>query len=152
MTEGVKYIEFSSKFSEKVRKFLIGICVEEFGFKDWKEEIETTNREKYKKDGGNFWVALDTKEDVIGTIALESIGNWLGLLKTMYVHKEFRGSIIAQNLMNILINFSVKNNYTKLQLGTYKKLKRAVNFYKKNNFYLIQEDNDVLIFEKVLHN
>lgn len=152
MTEGVQYIEFSSEFSEKVRKFLIEVCVEEFGFKDWKEEIETINREKYKKNGGNFWIALDIKGDVIGTIALESIGNGLGLLKTMYVHKEFRGSRIAQNLMNILINFSVKNNYTKLQLGTYKKLKRAVSFYKKNNFYLIQEDNDVLIFEKVLHN
>lgn len=152
MTEEIKYLEFSSEFSEKVKTFLIDVCIQEFGFEAWREELETTDREKYKKTGGNFWIALDKNEDVIGTIGLDNVNDGVGLLKTMYVRRDYRGSKIAQNLMNTLINFSLKNNYTKLQLGTYKELERAVNFYKKNDFYLIQEDDNVLIFEKILCN
>ena len=57
-----------------------------------------------------------------------------------------------QKLMEDLTNFAVNNNFKKIQLGTYKKLERAVGFYKKNDFYLAKEDCDVLIFEKILSN
>ncbi len=152
MIEEIKYLEFSSEFSEKVKTFLIDVCIQEFGFEAWREELETTDREKYKRTGGIFLIALDKNGDIIGTIGLENMNDGVGLLKTMYVRKDYRGSKIAQNLMNTLINFSLKNNYTKLQLGTHKELERAVNFYKKNGFYLKQEDDNVLIFEKILCN
>ena len=105
-----------------------------------------------RRHGGNFWIALDNKKEVIGTIGLENISNGVGMLKTMYVHKEYRGYKVAQKLMEDLTNFAVNNNFKKIQLGTYKKLERAVGFYKKNDFYLVIEDCYVLIFEKIFSN
>ena len=152
MKEGMRILEFSNEFAEKVKKFLVEVCIDEFGFEEWREELETIDREKYKENGGNFWIALDNKKEVIGTIGLENISNGVGMLKTMYVHKEYRGYKVAQKLMEDLTNFAVNNNFKKIQLGTYKKLERAVGFYKKNDFYLAKEDCDVLIFEKILSN
>lgn len=152
MKEGLNYLEFSNEFAEGVKNFLIDVCIEEFGFETWREEIENIDREEYKKNGGNFWIVLDKNKDVIGTIGLENMNNGVGLLKTMYVHKDYRGCKISQSLIHKLINFALENNYRKLQLGTYKKLERAVNFYKKNDFYLVKEDDDILIFEKLLYN
>lgn len=152
MKEGLNYLEFNNEFAEGVKNFLIDVCIEEFGFETWREEIENIDREEYKKNGGNFWIVLDKNKDVIGTIGLENMNNGVGLLKTMYVHKDYRGCKISQSLIHKLINFALENNYRKLQLGTYKKLERAVNFYKKNDFYLVKEDDDILIFEKLLYN
>ncbi len=53
------------------------------------------------------------------------------MLKTMYVHKEYRGYKVAQKLMEDLTNFAVNNNFKKIQLGTYKKLKELLVFIKK---------------------
>lgn len=152
MKEGLNCLEFSNEFAEGVKNFLIDVCIEEFGFETWREELENIDREEYKKNGGNFWIVLDKNKDIIGTIGLENMNNGVGLLKTMYVHKDYRGCKISQNLIHKLINFALENNYRKLQLGTYKKLERAVNFYKKNDFYLVKEDDDILIFEKLLYN
>lgn len=152
MKEGLNYLEFNNEFAEGVKNFLIDVCIEEFGFETWREEIENIDREEYKKNGGNFWIVLDKNKDVIGTIGLENMNNGVGVLKTMYVHKDYRGCKISQSLIHKLINFALENNYRKLQLGTYKKLERAVNFYKKNDFYLVKEDDDILIFEKLLYN
>lgn len=149
MKEGLNYLEFNNEFAEGVKNFLIDVCIEEFGFETWREEIENIDREEYKKNGGNFWIVLDKNKDVIGTIGLENMNNGVGLLKTMYVHKDYRGCKISQSLIHKLINFALENNYRKLQLGTYKKLGRAVNFYKKNDFYLVKEDDDILIFENI---
>ena len=99
---------------QKVKKFLVEVCIDEFGFEEWREELETIDREKYKENGGNFWIALDNKKEVIGTIGLENISNGVGMLKTMYVHKEYRGYKVAQKLMEDLTNFAVNNNFKKI--------------------------------------
>ena len=59
MKEGMRFLEFSNEFAEKVKKFLVEVCIDEFGFEEWREELETIDREKYKENGGNFWIALD---------------------------------------------------------------------------------------------
>ncbi|HDS11694.1 MAG TPA: N-acetyltransferase [Candidatus Wirthbacteria bacterium] len=64
----------------------------------------------YQKTGGNFWIALD-KDQVIGTIALINIGQNRGLLKRMYVQKEYRGKGVAQELLQTLLEFAQKNSF-----------------------------------------
>ena len=71
MKEGLNYLEFNNEFAEGVKNFLIDVCIEEFGFETWREEIENIDREEYKKNGGNFWIVLDKNKDVIGTIGLD---------------------------------------------------------------------------------
>ena len=65
MKEGMRFLEFSNEFAEKVKKFLVEVCIDEFGFEEWREELETIDREKYKENGGNFWIALDNKKEVL---------------------------------------------------------------------------------------
>ena len=69
MKEGMRFLEFSNEFAEKVKKFLVEVCIDEFGFEEWREELETIDREKNKENGGNFWIALDNKKEVIGTVS-----------------------------------------------------------------------------------
>src|SRR5690554_6917414 len=49
-------------------------------------DIETS----YYKTGGGFWGAI-YQEELIGTIALISIGYQSGAIRKMFVKKEFRG-------------------------------------------------------------
>lgn len=143
-------LEHNEKVCQKVKDFLIDVCINEFGFKSWQEELEFEDREKYKIDGGNFWVAIDKDEKVIGTIALKSLGKGQGILKSMYVDKNYRGQKIAQKLMDTLTTYALDNEYRKIELGTYTHLERAVNFYRKNNFNIKEQNDDVLILERVL--
>lgn len=141
-------IEYNSKFEYKVKKFLVDICVIEFGFDSWKNELENQNICEYKRDGGNFWIAIDNDENIIGTIALKNLGDNKGYLKSMYVDSNYRGSKIAKNLMDTLLDYAISNQYKSIELGTYTCLERAVAFYKKNKFQLKEQDGDILIFER----
>ncbi len=150
MIDKIKLCEFEDKFEKKVKEFLLEICVNEFGFSSWKEELESQNINSYKENGGNFWVAMDDEEEIIGTIALKNLGEKKGLLKSMYVNNKYRGSKLAQKLLNILISEAINNNYNIIELETLLQLERAIGFYKKNDFYLKHQDGDVMVFEKKL--
>lgn len=98
-------------------------------------DIETN----YQKEGGNFWGALNDSE-LVGTIALISIGHHACALRKMFVKKEFRGKEygIAQLLLEKLIDFCKKNDINDIYLGTVDVLKAAIRFYEKNGFTEIE--------------
>ena len=143
----IKFIEFDERFKEKVIEFWIKICVEEYEFKEWEYYIRNMDNHTYKQNGGNFWIAIED-EEVVGTISLQNLGQGRGLLKSMYVHKEFRSKKIAYSLMNILLDFASENKYNKIELDTYKKFETAIKFYEKMGFVRKKEVDDKYIYEK----
>ena len=143
----IEFIEFDPKYKEKVIDFWLKICVEEYGFKEWENDIKKADNDVYKQNGGNFWIAIEN-ENVIGTISLQYLGEGEGILKGMYVHQEYRNKKIASKLMDILLGFAIKNNYKKIKLDTYKQFEAAIKFYEKNGFVKKQEVDNKYIYEK----
>ncbi len=94
-------------------------------------DIETN----YHKTGGGFWVA-DSGQLLVGTAGLIHIGQNAGIVRKMFVRKEFRGKEtgIAQSLVNILIQHSRAAGITDLYLGSVDSMKAAHRFYERNGF------------------
>lgn len=146
----IKIEQYSEEYRKKVIEFFLKVCVDEYGFEEWKEDIENMDNYTYIDDGGNFWIAVNEENNIIGTIGLRNKGNSVGELKSLYVHKKHREQGIAQDLLNTLINFA--KEYEKLILDTYRKFERAIRFYEKNRFTKIQTIGDKLIYERILQN
>ena len=96
----------------------------------------------YQAGGGNFWAAL-SDEDVVGTIALIAIGNGKGVIRKMFVRKDFRGKEygIARDLLENLILYCKTENITDLYLGTVDILQAAMRFYERNGFVKIRKQD-----------
>lgn len=144
----IKIEQYVEEYREKVIEFFLSVCVDEFGFQEWEEDIKNMDNYTYKKEGGNFWIALNENNEIVGTIGLRNKGNAIGELKSMYVYEHYRGKGIAQKLLNTLMKFAVK--YEKVVLDTYRKFERAIKFYEKNGFTNIEVIGDKLIYEKII--
>jgi GNAT superfamily N-acetyltransferase len=94
-------------------------------------DIETN----YHQTGGGFWGALQEGQ-LVGTIALISIGDGAGAIRKMFVRKEFRGKElrIAQRLFDNMVTYCKNNGIVDLYLGTVNKLEAAIRFYERNGF------------------
>ena len=129
----IKIEIYSDKYKEAAKELILGILNEEFG-SDGKTRPDLENvPEVYQKNKGNFWVALDG-EKLIGTTALIDCGEGRGLLKRMYVDKDFRGKGVAAELLNTLLEFAKANEYKQIFLETMKSTIPANKFYQKHNF------------------
>jgi len=89
----------------------------------------------YIRPGGGFWGAFMDGE-LIGTIALINAGHNTGVIRKMFVKKEFRGKEhkIAQQLIERLIAFSRDKGLKHLYLGSVDQMKAAHRFYERNGF------------------
>jgi hypothetical protein len=60
----------------------------------------------YRRDNGNFWVAL-SGDEVVGTIALLDIGNRQGALRKMFVTAAWRGAAhgVGGRLLDTLLRW-----------------------------------------------
>ena len=96
----------------------------------------------YQINNGNFWVALADNQ-VIGSISLIDSGEGVGTLRKMFVHADYRGKEfgIAQQLLNILIDWAKNKGFQGIYLGTNDILKAAIRFYEKNGFTEIEKSN-----------
>ena len=60
---------------------------------------------------------------------------WKALeLKRIYVHKNFHGKGIAQQLINFVESFAKENKYEVVWLGVWEHNLRAKRFYEKSGF------------------
>ena len=90
----------------------------------------------YQQRNGDFWVAINDRNEVVGTIALIDNGETFGTIRKMFVHADYRGKErgIAAKLFSILEEKARENKMTALYLGTVEKLKASHRFYEKNGF------------------
>ena len=105
------------------------------------EDIRNFDYNSYKNSGGNLWLAIDENDNVIATSAIQ-VNNEKNEAKLVrvYLNKEYRGTGVATEMLNMAIDFVKSINFNRIILGTYKKLERAVKFYEKNGFKEIYTD------------
>jgi N-acetylglutamate synthase-like GNAT family acetyltransferase len=116
----------------------------------------------YQTQKGEFWVALNTAYQVVGTIALIDNGEEYGTIRKMFVRADYRGSEkhVSRLLLSRLEQQAQFNGMKALYLGTHDILKGSHKFYVKNGFEEIAKENlpanyplmqvDTLFFAKTL--
>lgn len=147
--------EYMDKYNTKINDFVISIYVEEYGFEEHRSIIENDDNSVYSKQGGNFWIALDNNNDIIGTIAVYKLDEKSVELKRLYVRKDYRGKGLSKALYEKVIQYCKKNSFNRIFLGTYDKLETAINFYIKRGFKEIEnrrETNGARFFELYISN
>ncbi|PZR25877.1 MAG: GNAT family N-acetyltransferase [Citrobacter freundii] len=89
----------------------------------------------YINPGGGFWGTFDG-DQLVGTIGLMNASNGLGVIRKMFVKKEYRGKDlgVAQQLLDILLQYCREHSLPHVCLGTVGQLKAAHRFYEKNGF------------------
>lgn len=148
----MEIIEFDNKYRKETIDLLIDVAVIEYGFPEWKDELLQFKNEFFKNSGGNCWIAIED-DTVIGTISLRKMSDDCGEVKNLYILKEKRGaSTVGQDLLNTLFDYAKQVGYSKLRLDTYKQFERAIRFYEKNGFKLIDSTDIHFFYEKDLNN
>jgi ribosomal protein S18 acetylase RimI-like enzyme len=102
----------------------------------WREQADSTAQ---GKDRATF-VAFS--EDVpIGIAALYRLEGQadVGEVLQVWVASEFRGSRVAWDLMDVLFNWAGENNFRKIKVGVTKVNVRALKFYTKYGFSVLDE-------------
>lgn len=130
----MKIIEFKPKYAQEIYDFVMDIKANELGWeKDAVDLHDIPNI--YLKNSGNFWIATD-KDKIVGTIALKDMNDHQGYLKRMYVSSEYRGTGLAQNMLQILLDHAKNHGFEEIYLATTfgEKIKRAIAFYEKSGF------------------
>lgn len=138
----LKIVEYKDRYKEKVVDLLVEIILNEFDMNENIEDIRNFDYNSYKENGGNLWLAIDENDNVIATsgIQLNNEKNEAKLVR-VYLNKEYRGTGIATEMLNMAIDFVKSIRIESIILGTYKKLERAVKFYEKNGFKEVYRDN-----------
>lgn len=105
----------------------------------------------YQQGRGNFWVATNEENRVIGTIAFIEFPEQRVALRKMFVAAEYRGKTygLAQSLLNTALAWGTAQQIRSIWLGTIPKLEAAVKFYEKNGFERVAAENLPLEFPRM---
>ncbi len=122
---------YEESYNKAINDFIISIYVEEFGFEEHREEIEKHNNEIYKKSDGKLWIALNEKNEIVGTIALLKHSDDNVELKKFYVRKDYRGQGVSKALYEKVMDMCKESGFKRIFLGTYERLENAIQFYIK---------------------
>jgi diamine N-acetyltransferase len=120
----------------------VGTCTEE-DMNGWLEEYYNVPRiKKELQEDGSFDFFAEVDNVPIGFIRFKEdpdsfpvMNKWKAIeLKRLYVSKEFQGKGIAQQLMQLFIDYAVQNNYEAMWLGVWEHNLKARKFYSKYGF------------------
>lgn len=155
--KAIKYVEYDNTYLEEINNF-INESMYKFINRPYKVRKDVANiEEHYIKNGGNFWLAIDTNfNKIIGTIGLEKREN-IGIVRRFYVQEEYQNKKIGTNLYETLEKYSKTVNINILYLTCGKVLKKAHRFYLNNGYKQLDKmeivmhvgENDDL-FKKIL--
>lgn len=135
----VEYVIFGHYLVKKIQKCDMG-----YGY----EMLQTFNDidEKYRKNGGNFWLALvhnsaTGKTEVVGQVGLLNSTaetsqplQKVGLIEALSVDEKYRGIGIGKKLLETVIKYAQVEKYDMLKLGLLAINFTAINLYKKYGF------------------
>lgn len=127
--------EFNIADQNSVREFVLSIQNDEFnlGFTQ-SDQPDLIDTQKFYHNG-NFWIAR-INEEIVGTIGLQKLDNQNGVLRKMFVRKDYRGAQpkIAQKLFDALIDFASNLNLKIIWLDTPAIAVASHRFYERNGF------------------
>ena len=137
----IRIQSYEPRYREGVRELIVPIQKDEFGIEityDQQTDLHDIGAH-YQKGAGNFWVALNEADRVVGSVALLDIGNAQGALRKMFVAPDYRGHPhrTAQRLLTVLLDHAQHQAITAIYLGTTDKFLAAHRFYEKNGFQKI---------------
>lgn len=145
----IKIAECKYGEREDIIKFLVQITSEEFGFKEWKDYFERKLVEKYKEGNNKFWIALNSKGEIIGTCGALEQEDKILKMNCFYIDSKYRGIGIGKKLYELFIEFA-KEKYKTIILCTYKEFDKAIKFYEKRGFKLYETVEDEFWYRKEL--
>lgn len=138
----MKIREIEEKDNKEVES-LIRSCLIEFGADKpgcaWSDPNLGCFYEVYKKQGSKYFVAIEGNKIVAscGIGPLDNVEDTCELQK-MYSAKEVRGSGVANDLLDICLEFA-KEHYSRCYLETFSNMVGANKFYKKNGFIQLEK-------------
>lgn len=132
---------FNPSDQSELTDFVLGIQNGEFGlgFKN-DEQQDLIHTSQFYENGG-FWIA-ELEHNIVGCIGLQKLHPTIGVLRKMFVQKEFRGKDlnIAQQLFEKLKTEAIHLGFEKILLDTPAIAKASHRFYKRNDFVEIGKD------------
>jgi N-acetylglutamate synthase-like GNAT family acetyltransferase len=137
----MKIVRYSPKHEREVKKLIFGI-LKELGSPPAPEEHsdeDLDNIEKIYSGRGKFWVALSGGK-LVGTVGIKEKSKRRAKLKRMFVLKDFRGTGLAQKLLNKAKKHAQKMGFEEIELWTSNVMERAQNFYEKNGFKFVEKN------------
>lgn len=130
----IKYVEYNDIYLKEINDF-INESMHRFINRPYKVREDVANiDEHYIKNGGNFWLAIDTNfNKIVGTIGLEKRED-IGIVRRFYIQEEYQNNKIGTNLYQILEKYSKEANIKILYLTCGNVLKKAHRFYINNGY------------------
>lgn len=139
-----RIIEYNNEYEEKTKKLYTDVLIEEFEFELFRNDILQEDLNYYMSDGGKMWLAVDDCDNVIATMAINRKTTDTVDLRKVYMHKDYRGTGLANTMFDNAIEFCKQNNYRRVLLDTYQRLGRAIGFYVKKGFKeYFDEDKEI---------
>lgn len=133
---------YSPDYENQVIEHLVDITGGEFGFKEWENHYRSKGF-LYISEKEEFWIAINNKNEVIGTMGLmqDKFGENVAKLHSVYVNKFYRGIGVADKLLKKAIDFAEKCGYNKIILSTSNDFPAGIRFYEKNGFTISKSIN-----------
>lgn len=134
----IKIREIEAKDNSRIEK-IIRDCLIEYGGNHegtaWADPNLGRFSEIYRDELNKYWVAENEEGLVIAGVGIGKLDGVDGIceLQKMYCIKEARGTGVAQNLINIALEYA-KKYYKKCYLETLDNMIEAQKFYEKNGF------------------
>lgn len=109
-----------------------------FNFDSESSEKDLLDIEKiYINTGGTFIVIENSRNDIIGTIALLRLDSKNCKLRKMYVDRNFRGLGLGDRLMTQALAKATELNFKTVYLETVHSMKAAISLYRKYGFEIL---------------
>lgn len=106
------------------------------------DELVLSNPKELIIDKGGFIFFARCKNEIVGVVSLIFQEHFYELSK-MAVKPEYRGKKVGLALMDFTINFAKSKGWENLILYSNRKLKQAIQLYKKLGFVEIPLEKDV---------
>ena len=90
-----------------------------------------------------IWV-VEQEDEIIGCIAIVEAGDNLAQLRWLLLKKEARGKGIGKKLVELALDFSLRQGFDGVFLWTVDLLVEAAGLYKKNGFEITMEKRHTL--------
>lgn len=134
---------FEPKFNQAVIDLILTIQQEEFllpiSLTEQPDLLDIEN--SYQKQGGQFWVAINERKEVLGCIGLVALEQDNVALKKMFVSKNYRKAGLGKELLKAFVAYCQKEQKKAIFLGTTTDFEAAQHFYRKFGFQAIESSN-----------
>lgn len=135
----MKLIAYNDVYKEEVIDLILHIQQKEFQVAiNRSDQPDLQDIPKYYSQ---FWLAIDVKEGVIGTLGVIKFNESQAVLKRMFLNRSYRGKAVAQKLLEVLVEYCRAEGINEIYLGTLDKFRAAQRFYEKNGFEFIKEED-----------